>query len=303
MSSEYNDLETRFKYLIPNDKDRKFGLWVNTVGFECIPPNSPYPLEDHPSGYFFNTQKGRILHEYQLLYITKGKGVFSSENMLEKQVGKGSLIILFPGLWHTFYSLKETGWNDYYIGFEGTVIDNLVKEGFLSNEKNLLEVGLNEELASLFARALEIAEADRMASQQQLSGIVLYMIGMILSISKNDNANSINNKIEKAKIIMNENVFKEIDPEELAAKLCVSYSNFRKTFKEYTGFAPAKYFRLLKLHKAKQLLIESSYSVKEISFMLGYESTEHFNSLFKKYFELTPLEYRHSAAIQKFKSA
>ena len=160
-------------------------------------------------------------------------------------------------------------------------------------------MGLNEELGSLFSRALEITEADRMASQQQLGGIVLYMIGMILSISKNDNASTVNSKIKQAKIVMNENVFKEINPEELAAELCIGYSNFRKTFKEYTGFATAKYFRLLKLHKAKQLLIESSYSVKEISFMLGCESTKHFNALFKKYFEFTPLKYRHSTAIQK----
>lgn len=33
--------------------------------------------------------------------------------------------------------------------------------------------------------ALEIAEADKISSQQYLAGIVLHMIGMILSISKN----------------------------------------------------------------------------------------------------------------------
>jgi len=32
--------------------------------------------------------------------------------------------------------------------------------------------------------------------------------------------------------------------------------------------------------------------VKEISFMLGYNSTEHFFSLFKKMTGYTPLEYR-----------
>jgi AraC-like DNA-binding protein len=299
MEEKYNDLETRFKYLVPNDTDKKFGIWVNTTGFECISPNTPYPLKGHPAGYFFNTKKGRILREYQLLYITKGKGVFAAENVPQREIEKGSLFIIFPGQWHTFHSLPETGWNNYYIGFEGPLIDHIVKDGFLSKDKPLLHVGLNEELVSLFSRALEIAEADRMAAQQQLGGIVLYMIGMILSIMKNDNTSVINNKIEQAKIIMNENVFKEVNPRELAVKLCISYSNFRKTFKEYTGFAPAKYLRLLKLHKAKQLLMESPHNVKEIAFMLGYESTEHFNTLFKKYFQLTPLNYRRSTTTQK----
>ena len=68
---EDNSLGLEFKYLIVNDMDRKFGLWVNTVGYQSIPPDSPYPLKEHPSGYFFNAEKGRVLREYQLVYITK----------------------------------------------------------------------------------------------------------------------------------------------------------------------------------------------------------------------------------------
>ena len=131
MTRSYNDLESEFKYLIVNEKDRKFGLWVNTVGFQSIHPHSPYPIKEHPSGYLFNVQKGRTLHEYQLLYITKGKGTFASDETPERIIGKGNLIILFPGQWHTYHPYRQTGWNEYYIGFEGPVIDNLMKGGFL----------------------------------------------------------------------------------------------------------------------------------------------------------------------------
>ena len=294
MTKNYNDLGVEFKYLIVNDMDQKFGLWVNTVGFQSIQPDSPYPLKDHPSGYFFNAQKGRVLHEYQLVYITKGRGLFSSETTPEKQVCKGRLMVLFPGQWHTYHPYRQTGWNEYYIGFEGPVIDNLVKGGFLSKDNQVLEVGLNEELVSLFSRALEIAEADKISSQQYLGGIVLHIVGMILSISKNKifEVGDVDQKIEQAKIIMNENVFKDIDPEELAMKLNISYSWFRKVFKDYTGYAPAKYFQELKLRKAKQLLVGTSHSVKEISFMLDYKSTEHFFSLFKKRTGFTPNCYK-----------
>ncbi len=294
MTKHYNDLGVEFKYLIVNELDRKFGLWVNTVGFQSILPDSPYPLKNHPSGYFFNTSKGRVLCEYQIVYITKGRGLFTSETTPEKQVCKGRLMLLFPGQWHTYHPYRQTGWNEYYIGFEGPVINNLSGEGFLSEDNQVLEVGLNEELVSLFSRALEIAEQDKISAQQYLSGIVMHMLGMIFSISKNKifEIGDIDQKIEQAKIIMNENVFKDIDPEELAMKLNISYSWFRKVFKDYTGYAPAKYFQELKLRKAKQLLVETSQSVKEISFMLDYKSTEHFFSLFKRRTGFTPLEYR-----------
>ena len=48
MARSYNDLGVEFKYLIVNDTDRKFGLYINTVGVQAIRPNSPYPIKDHP---------------------------------------------------------------------------------------------------------------------------------------------------------------------------------------------------------------------------------------------------------------
>ena len=294
MTKNGNEQGFEFKYLIVNDMDKRFGMWVNTVGFQPIQPNSPYPLKDHPSGYFFNVHKGRVLHEYQLVYITKGRGLFSTDHIKERQVCRGRLMLLFPGKWHTYYPYKQTGWNEYYIGFEGPIVDNMMKAGFFKQENQILEVGLDEELVSLYTRAMEVAENDKISSQQYLSGIVMHMLGMVLSLSKNKiyEMGDVDQKIEQAKIIMNENVYRDIDPEELAMKLNISYSWFRKVFKDYTGYAPAKYFQELKLRKAKQLLVGTSHSVKEISYMLDYRTTEHFFSLFKKHTGFTPLEYR-----------
>ena len=65
----YNDLGIDFKYLLVSEKDKEFGLTVNTVGFSHIAPNTLYPSTDHPKSYYFNPQKGRILSEYQFVYI------------------------------------------------------------------------------------------------------------------------------------------------------------------------------------------------------------------------------------------
>jgi AraC-like DNA-binding protein len=288
-----DDLGVEFKYLLVNDKDKKLGLSVNTVGFQSIKPNSPYPLVDHPVGYYFNAQKGRVLREYQFVYITKGKGILTIEDN-KISISKGQLFVIFPGQWHSYQPVAETGWNEYYIGFEGPIIDNIIEHSFISTENQVLDVGFNEELVNLFCRAIEVAEVDKIGSQQYLSGIVLHILGLVLSVSQNKifEEGEVVQKIEQAKVIMNENVYKNIDPEELAETLNISYSWFRKVFKDYTGYAPAKYFQELKLRKAKHLLVSTSHSVKIISFMLDYNSTEHFFSLFKKITGFTPLEYR-----------
>ena len=58
--------------------------------------------------------------------------------------------------------------------FQGTVFESEppVYACLLYTSNQILEVGLNEELVTLFSRALEIADADTISSQQYLSGIV-----------------------------------------------------------------------------------------------------------------------------------
>jgi AraC-like DNA-binding protein len=291
---KFNDFGIDFKYLLVNERDKKFGLTVNTVGFQPVTPNTLYPSVDHPKKYYFDPNKGRVLSEYQFVYISKGKGTFSSETTKPRTVKKGQIIILFPGQWHSYCPDLETGWNEYYIGFEGAVFNSLVKHGFISKNEQVLDVGFNEEFVNLFSTAIKVAKEEKKSSQQYLSGIVFHLLGMILSYSQNYSfeSNEFTQLIERAKIIMIENVNNKIDIQELARNLGTSYSWFRKTFKEYTGYAPAHYFQELKLRRAKELLAETTIPIKEIAYDLNFSSYEYFLSFFKKNVGCTPLEYR-----------
>jgi AraC-like DNA-binding protein len=290
----YNDFGIDFKYLLVSDKDKKFGLTINTVGFQPIAPNTVYPSTDHPKSYYFRPDKGRVLSEYQFVYISKGKGTFISENTKRLNITKGQIIILFPGQWHSYRPKNETGWNEYYIGFEGKIIDDLVGNGFISPQNQVLDVGINEDLVNLFSTAIKVAKEDKTASQQNLAGIVFNILGTILSLAQNKNFETKESaqKIERAKVIMLENIHKDIDIQGIARNLGVSYSLFRKEFKEYTGYAPAQYFQELKLRNAKEFLAETNLPIKEISYKLNFSSYEYFLSFFKKRVGFTPTEYR-----------
>jgi AraC-like DNA-binding protein len=295
----YNDFAIDFKYLLVSERDQKFGLTVNTVGFQPIAPYAAYPSVEHPKSYYFNPEKGRILSEYQIVYISKGKGFFKSESTKKTNISKGQVIILFPGQWHTYCPMRETGWNEYYIGFEGEIIDNIVENGFISPQNQILNVGINEDLVQLFSTAIKIAKEDKTAAQQNLAGLVFNIFGNILFLAQNKNfeIKDTAQKIERAKVIMLENINKEIDAKEIAENLGISYSLFRKTFKEYTGYAPAQYFQELKLRKAKELLTETTMPIKEISYELNFSSYEYFLSFFKKRVKFTPTEYRELGTI------
>lgn len=63
MNLNNNDLCVEFKQLSVTDKDKQYGLTVNTVGFQTIEPNSPCTLSGHQKAYFFNTTKSGVLND------------------------------------------------------------------------------------------------------------------------------------------------------------------------------------------------------------------------------------------------
>lgn len=284
---------TRRKYLTINPSDQKWGLTTHSVGHQVISENEAYPPQVHPTRYLFNIENGRILNEYQLLYITKGRGMFSSESSGRSQVKEGYMFLLFPGEWHTYRPDSETGWNEYWIGFDGRIMDEWVKDGFFRKESPVFNIGLNEEIIALYKRAIIIAEAQEANYQQALSGIACNLVSMAIYLSRNRdfNKSDIASQMNQAKIAVHENI-SAITPEELAKITCMSYSKFRKIFKEYTGFAPSQYIQEVRITMAKELLTNTSKSIKEIAIELGYDNKDYFFTVFKKVTGSTPITYR-----------
>ncbi|MCH5597998.1 helix-turn-helix domain-containing protein [Niabella ginsengisoli] len=267
---------------------------VNTVGFESISANTIYPVQGHPRAYSFFPEQGRRLHEYQIIYFVDGEGSFKSASTAKTKIESGHVAILFPGQWHTYHPCASTGWKVFYIGFEGAMIDNILAKEFISFNKQILNVGFSETLVDLFKRAIEIAKEDSLLLQQRLAGIAFNIVteALFLSNKRMSEKEQTAEVIEKAKAIMYENYNNDIDLENLSEKLCSSYSWFRKVFKKYTGYAPAHYFQEIKIRKAKEFLLETDMSIKEIAYELNYQSYEYFISRFKKHTGVTPVEYK-----------
>jgi len=74
--------------------------------------------------------------------------------------------------------------------------------------------------------------------------------------------------------------------------LNMSYTWFRKVFKEYTGMSPGKYIQNIRMEIAKDLLVYTDDPVKEIAFRLKYEDMSHFIHLFKTTTGCTPMQFR-----------
>ncbi|TVY09167.1 helix-turn-helix transcriptional regulator [Paenibacillus cremeus] len=79
---------------------------------------------------------------------------------------------------------------------------------------------------------------------------------------------------------------------QLAEEAGVSESHFYRTFQAYSGLSPNSYMERLRLKEACRWLEESTEPITHIAHQLGYPSSQHFATVFKRYTGQTPSRWR-----------
>lgn len=121
------------------------------------------------------------------------------------------------------------------------------------------------------------------------------LYSMLCVISKSDIAGSESRRqlqAEKARGFIISNFDKDISLNEIAAAFHMSVSYFSKLFKETAGFSPYDYLLSVRLDKAKEMLLQTDYSVESIAYKTGFNSTANFIYFFKKKTGTSPLKFR-----------
>jgi len=94
---------------------------------------------------------------------------------------------------------------------------------------------------------------------------------------------------------MKDDLRRDLPLGELARAVNLSTSRLQCLFKAETGSTPARYRRLLRIEKAKDILATTLLSVRQVRTRVGLNDRSHFERDFKKIYGLTPVQYRVAA--------
>lgn len=98
--------------------------------------------------------------------------------------------------------------------------------------------------------------------------------------------------VERARAYISDHFSKEISLDDVSREVNVSPYYFSKIFKDETGETFVEYVTGLRMGKAKELLKDRSFSIKQICAECGYSDPNYFSRIFKKNTGVTPSEYR-----------
>ncbi|MGG1573995.1 response regulator [Fictibacillus sp. NRS-1165] len=97
--------------------------------------------------------------------------------------------------------------------------------------------------------------------------------------------------VKLAKKFIDDHYHEAISLEQVAAMAGLSPTYFTKLFKEETDMTFIEFLTEIRLRKALKLLNQNQYSLKQISYMVGYKDPNYFSRVFKKQYLLSPKQY------------
>lgn len=108
------------------------------------------------------------------------------------------------------------------------------------------------------------------------------------------------NYTEQCRDYIFKNYHHKIHLEEVAQAIGISQGHLSRVFQKDMGMSIQEYIQRFRIERAGNLLKYSEASILEISEYLCFHSQSHFGSMFKRYMEMTPRQYREKYKEKEF---
>jgi transcriptional regulatory protein len=130
--------------------------------------------------------------------------------------------------------------------------------------------------------------------EEKLTGLISEAISSIKEISSDDGKNENLQDSQKSiiKKYIKENYKRDISAGDVAGILGYSDVYFSKIFKQLFDDTFINYLTNLRIEKAKVLLKDVSFNIKEVGASVGYTDSNYFTKVFKRAVGMSPSEYR-----------
>ena len=249
------------------------------------------------TGFFENAFSHRMARTnpdfYMVFVCVGGKGTLTLGNR-NFAISAGDVFFTFPHLPHLYAADESEPWSIYWAHFYSAnpSVPKIIKSSAISAEHPVLHIRRVGEIAdmskTIFSDLYKCSAAELMYRQS----VFVHMLFKIFTLASSQNKKD--PYVSKALEYIHGNPDKYISLDILADKCGVSKYYLSHMFTEQTGVSVKQYILSLRLSNAKFLLESTEKSVTEISQMCGYENSMYFSNAFKKYYGLSPKNYRKS---------
>lgn len=249
-----------------------------------------------------NIETTHYHNNFEIIFVTKGTSTFLIEG--KKVKAKKNRLVLISNLENHSMTIDETPYERYVIN-----LNNLLKINLLPSEiytKTLQNrpkdfpyiFEFEDEEAEIAIQILSLLLKEKNADEfsEHYESLLINQLLIIIYRSNPDffknTKTDFENTVYKIQDYINENYKEDINLDLMENKFYISKYEISRNFKKITGYNFKTYLILVRLSRAKALLVNSNLTIAEISNNIGYNSESLFVRMFKKYENTTPTRYR-----------
>jgi len=230
-------------------------------------------------------------------FICDGEGWLKIGNQ-EYYPTKGQLFLMPSGVLQSYSTISSNTFTKYWCHFTARAGCKNLFDFF--NMPWFIEVADFEYVEMLFSQLIQCyktsIETDEICSLLETKALLIKIISYYLDkacpkeleFSNADTSNRMNLILD----FIENNLHREITIEELSQISFLHPNYLIRFFKYHLGITPMRYINIRKIERAKNLLLTSQKSIKEICYETGFCDISHFSKNFKKYTGFSPVQFR-----------
>ena len=229
---------------------------------------------------------------YVLCMALQGEAVYhlSGEQARELRVSGGDVLLFGPETPRFAHSVPENPWSFITVNFSITFPDEqtrtqLAELPMVARQTPGAVRTLFQELESTWVGK----QSAYLLKCRALLEQIIWELIQLADASKVDSAHYL--AIERVRQHIQEHYAESFTVEELAAMTRCSPSHFRMLFRQIVGMTTVQYQAMVRIEKAKDLLLSGEMNVSEAAAHLGYRDIYYFSRQFKQLTGKPPREY------------
>ena len=231
---------------------------------------------------------------YQWIQCRSGGGELKVNNNTYS-IGENQGMFLLPDVPHEYYATKGP-WVVDWIIFRGSAIRSFFEETAKLKTSGMYYISHPHTIAEKLRQIYDYEMLDspmKSIESSRLSYAILLDLLKFTSEKMNSSYSYKYNRLKPIFNYINENYNKSITLDDLSKLAGITPQHLCSSFKNVTSHTITEYINLTRIKKSKELMSQKhDMQVKEIARLVGFNDVSYFCSIFRKYVNMSPVEFK-----------
>jgi len=226
-----------------------------------------------------------------IMYLLDGAQKFVQDGIAEVVRG-GQVYIVHEGSDCIYQGGEDCGHYALRVALFGCLVRPAVCALEL-NHHRILEVSEPGPLIAQMRRIGTMVYARNSSSAPEISSAAYRLLTMLAGLTaQNSRVNQLPRELERIVADMHAENFRHGSIQEIASAHGMEVHAMMRLFRKHLNCSPHEYWIRQRMDMARQLLITTNFSIKEIANRLNFTNPLYFSTVFRKHFQMTPTELR-----------